>query len=45
MGDYQFGDLKIISPGLVLEQMINAEAKCRLKGIIAFADVNAAVNS
>ena len=29
---------------MALEQMINAEAKCRLKGIIAFTDVNNAVN-
>ena len=29
---------------MALEQTINAEAKSRLKGIIAFADVNTAVN-
>ena len=29
---------------IALEQIINAEAKGRLKGIIAFADVNTAVN-
>ena len=29
---------------MVLEQTINAEAKRRLKGIIAFADVNTVVN-
>ena len=30
---------------MTLEQTINAEAKSRLKGIIAFADVNIAVNN
>ena len=29
---------------MALEQKVNAEAKSRLKGIIAFADVNTAVN-
>ena len=29
---------------MALEQTINAEAKNRLKGIIAFADINSAVN-
>ena len=29
---------------MALEQTINAEAKNRLKGIMAFADVNSAVN-
>ena len=29
---------------MALEQTINAEGKNRLKGIIAFADINSAVN-
>ena len=29
---------------MTLEQRINAEAKSRLKGIVAFADVNTVVN-
>ena len=33
-----------VSVDMALEQTINAEAKIRLKGIIAFADVNTAVN-
>ena len=33
-----------VGADMILEQTINAEAKSRLKGIIAFADVNTAVN-
>ena len=33
-----------VAGDMALEQTINAEAKNRLKGIIAFADINSAVN-
>ena len=34
----------IVAVDMALEQTINAEAKKRLKGIMAFTDVNSAVN-